>query len=64
MAGRLLRERLIDPLVNTYYLRTLQWGALTRTYPNAFSVWQEDEDAGSVIRSLYSLASFTESYPR
>ena len=60
MAGRLLRERLIDPLVNTYYLRTLQWGALTRTYPNAFSVWQEDEDAEGgykLIRALDRLPS-------
>ena len=60
MAGRLLRERLIDPLVNTYYLRTLQWGALTRTWPNAFSVWQEDENAEGgyrLIRALDTLPS-------
>ena len=29
MAGHMLRERSIDPLVNVYYLRTLSWGALT-----------------------------------
>ena len=45
MAGRLLRERLIEPLTQTYYLRTLPWGALTRTWPRAFSVWQEDPNA-------------------
>lgn len=45
MAGRMLRERLIDPLQNTYYLRTLAWGALTRTYPRLYTVWQEDEEA-------------------
>lgn len=33
MAGRRLRERLIDGLVPVYYLRTLQWGALTRVWP-------------------------------
>lgn len=44
MAGRLLRDRLIDPLVNTYYLRTLPWGALTRVYPSGFTVYQEDAD--------------------
>ena len=44
MAGRLLRERLIEPLTQTYYLRTLPWGALTRTWPRAFSVWQVDEN--------------------
>jgi len=43
MAGRLLRERLIEPLTTTYYLRTLQWGALTRVYPFGFTVYQEDE---------------------
>eukprot|EP00560_Eucampia_antarctica_P008506 CAMPEP_0197825392 /NCGR_PEP_ID=MMETSP1437-20131217/2485_1 /TAXON_ID=49252 ORGANISM="Eucampia antarctica, Strain CCMP1452" /NCGR_SAMPLE_ID=MMETSP1437 /ASSEMBLY_ACC=CAM_ASM_001096 /LENGTH=366 /DNA_ID=CAMNT_0043425375 /DNA_START=127 /DNA_END=1227 /DNA_ORIENTATION=- len=44
MAGRMLRERLIDNLVPIYYLRTLPWGALTRLYPNQFTVWQEDTD--------------------
>lgn len=55
MAGRLLRERLIDDLVNTYYLRTLQWGALTRTWPRAFSVWQEDADAEGGYRLIQTL---------
>eukprot|EP00957_Ditylum_brightwellii_P038797 2932262-Ditylum_brightwellii.AAC.1 len=44
MAGRMLRERLIDDLTSIYYLRTLQWGALTRIWPNQFTVWQEDEE--------------------
>jgi len=55
MAGRLLRERLIDNLVNTYYLRTLQWGALTRKWPQTFSVWQEDENADGGYRLIASL---------
>ena len=55
MAGRLLRERLIDPLVNTYYLRTLPWGALTRLWPRTFSVWQEDEGAEGGYRLIASL---------
>ena len=42
MAGRMLRERLLDGLTGTYYLRTLAWGALTRSWPNAYSIWQED----------------------
>ena len=60
MAGRMLRERLIDNLVNVYYLRTLQWGALTRLYPNQFTIWQEDtnEDTGyRMIKSLDRLPS-------
>lgn len=60
MAGRMLRERLIDPLVNTYYLRTLQWGALTRLWPSEFSVWQEDaesEGGYKLIKSLDTLPS-------
>jgi len=52
LSGRMLRERLIDGLVNTYYLRTLQWGALTRRWPSAFSVWQEDEDAEGGYRLI------------
>ena len=60
MAGRLLRERLIDPLQYAYYLRTLPWGALTRVWPREFSVWQEDEDAEAgyrLIRTLPTLPS-------
>ena len=60
MAGRLLRERLIDPLPHAYYLRTLPWGALTRVWPRAFSVWQEDETADGgyrLIRTLERLPS-------
>ena len=50
-----LRERLIDPLVGTYYLRTLSWGALTRQWPNAYSVWQEDADAEGGYRLIKTL---------
>jgi len=52
MAGRLLRERLIEPLTHTYYLRTLQWGALTRVWPRDFSIWQEDENAEGGYRLI------------
>ena len=55
LAGRMLRERLIDSLAYTYYLRTLQWGALTRVWPDAFSVWQEDENAVGGYRLLKAL---------
>lgn len=56
MAGRMLRERLIDPLPYTYYLRTLSWGALTRVWPQAFSVWQEDENAEGGYRLIKALS--------
>ena len=36
---------LIDGLIPAYYLRTLPWGALTRVWPQLFTVWQEDENA-------------------
>lgn len=55
MAGRMLRERLIDPLQTTYYLRTLAWGALTRQYPESFSVWQEDEGADGGYRLIKTM---------
>ena len=55
MAGRLLRERLIDPLVPTYYLRTLSWGALTRQWTKGFSVWQEDENSNGGYRLIANL---------
>jgi hypothetical protein len=55
MAGRRLRERLLDGLVDTYYLRTLQWGALTRVWPQAYSVWQEDENAEGGYKLIKAL---------
>lgn len=55
MAGRMLRERLIDPLVPTYYLRTLAWGALTRLYPSQFTVWQEDENSDDGYRMIKAM---------
>mmetsp|Transcript_34132 Transcript_34132/g.78793 ORF Transcript_34132/g.78793 Transcript_34132/m.78793 type:complete len:261 (-) Transcript_34132:452-1234(-) len=55
MAGRLLRERLLDGLPNVYYLRTLQWGALTRSWPKDFSVWQEDEISDGGYRLIKAL---------
>lgn len=51
-AGRRLRERLIDTLGSVYYLRTLSWGALTRMYPNAYTVWQEDSNAAGGYRNI------------
>lgn len=55
LAGRMLRERLIDPLQHVYYLRTLQWGALTRQWPLEYSVWQEDENAQGGYRLIKTL---------
>lgn len=54
-AARMLRERLIDQLEYTYYLRTLAWGALTRQYPQEYSVWQEDENADGGYRLIKTL---------
>ena len=55
MAGRMLRERLLDDLAVSYYLRTLQWGAMTRAWPSEFSVWQEDENKEGGYRLIKSL---------
>lgn len=54
MAGRMLRERLLDGLTNVYYLRTLQWGALTRVWPRPFSVWEEDADAEGGYKLIWT----------
>jgi hypothetical protein len=55
MAGRRLRERLIDNLIPAYYLRTLAWGALTRVWPQLFTVWQEDENAEGGYRMIKAM---------
>jgi len=60
MAGRMLRERLLDGLEGTYYLRTLAWGALTRNWPSAYSLWEEDADVEggyTLMRTLPYLPS-------
>jgi hypothetical protein len=56
LAGRMLRERLIDNLMPVYYLRTLPWGALTRKYPDQFTVWQEDENEDDGYRMIKSMS--------
>lgn len=55
MAGRRLRERLIDGLLPAYYLRTLPWGALTRVWPQLFTVWQEDDNAEGGYRMIKAM---------
>lgn len=55
MAGRMLRERLIEQLIPAYYLRTLDFGALTRTWPQLFTVWQEDESAEGGYRMIKAM---------
>lgn len=55
MAGRRLRERLIDGLIPAYYLRTLPWGALTRVWPQLFTVWQEEESAEGGYRMIKAM---------
>ena len=55
MAGRRLRERLIDGLIPAYYLRTLPWGALTRVWPQLFTVWQEDAEESTGYRLIKAM---------
>jgi len=38
----------------SYYLRTLEWGAVARSYPKAYSVHQADESAAGGYRLLTS----------
>jgi hypothetical protein len=52
MAGRRLRERLIDTIPNAFYLRTLSWGALTRAWPRDFTVWQEEDSVDGGYRLI------------
>ena len=52
MAGRLFKERFVDALEPCYYLRTLEWGALARTYPQRYTVWQEDSTVPDGYRFL------------
>ncbi|KAJ1447896.1 hypothetical protein M885DRAFT_541145 [Pelagophyceae sp. CCMP2097] len=54
LAGRNLRNRLINVLEPAYYLRALDWGVLARNYPKKFSVWYEDADATDGYRYVQS----------
>jgi hypothetical protein len=61
MAGRRLRERLIDGLIPAYYLRTLSWGAITCVWPQLFTIWKEDENA--IDGSGYSMLQAMDRLP-
>ena len=54
LAGRYLRESLLNTLVPSYYLRTLEWGAVARSYPRAFSVLVSDTAAEGGYRLISS----------
>lgn len=54
LSGRKLRERLLNDIFPVYYLKTLQWGAVTKVYPAPYSIWQEDNDADGGYRFLKS----------
>ncbi|KAJ8611868.1 hypothetical protein CTAYLR_005784 [Chrysophaeum taylorii] len=56
LAGRMLRERLIDKLTQVYCLKTLEWGALAKTYPMPYSVYQRDPAVPEGYKFLKSLA--------
>jgi len=55
MAGRLIRERLLDTFTTIYYLRTLELGALTKQYSKSFSLWREDEKAEGGYRLVNTM---------
>jgi len=57
MAGRMFKERLVDTLEPCYYLRTLDWGALARTYPKPYTVWREDADEADGYAFVRNYAS-------
>lgn len=42
-AGRRIRDEIESKFDRAYYLKTLEWGALTRRWPRGYSVWEEDE---------------------
>ena len=50
-----VKKRLIDGLIPAYYLRTLAWGALTRCYPDLFTVWMEDENEEGGYRMIQAM---------
>eukprot|EP00638_Chattonella_subsalsa_P001059 CAMPEP_0117760652 /NCGR_PEP_ID=MMETSP0947-20121206/16764_1 /TAXON_ID=44440 /ORGANISM="Chattonella subsalsa, Strain CCMP2191" /LENGTH=290 /DNA_ID=CAMNT_0005581397 /DNA_START=287 /DNA_END=1159 /DNA_ORIENTATION=+ len=57
MAGRRIRERLTNTFNTIYYLKTLEWGALTRQYAKSYTIWQEDESAPGGYKLLDTLDS-------
>jgi len=51
-AGRRIRTELEDKFERVYYLKTLNWGALIRKWPQGFSIWQEDESLPEGYRHM------------
>lgn len=59
LAGRRLRERLLDTMATTYYLKTQTWGgAMTKAWPNEYSIWQEDADANGGYKLIHTSNRF------
>lgn len=54
LAGRMLKQRLLDNMLPIFCLRTLEWGALVKTYPMPYSVYQADDAEPGGYRYLKS----------
>jgi hypothetical protein len=55
LAGRRIRNLVLSKFTTVYYLRTLEWGAVSRRFDKEYAVWQEDPAAEGGYRLLRSL---------
>lgn len=56
-AGRQLRQRFLNTIESAYYLRPLEGGAILRSYPSLWQVWEEKQEGA------YELIAETEQRP-
>lgn len=45
LEGRTLTKRVSREFTDAYMLKTIQGGAITRSYPGNFAIWREDQSA-------------------
>jgi len=52
LAARELRQRLLSTFETVYYLKSLPWGVILHSYPEDWSVWQDDVNAEEGFRLI------------
>jgi hypothetical protein len=54
--ARNLRDAVLNAFTTAYKLKTMQYGAIVREWPNGFSVWNEDANEPDGYRVLETYA--------
>lgn len=60
LAGRRIKDNIEKLFERVYYLKTLNWGAVNRKWPQGYSIWFEDANVEGGYRHIKTYSSMPE----